>query len=158
MTALENAWPGLRRAGVLALWCALVCGALNVFGAEVMPAKPTRYFNDYAGATSIQVQQELDRKLEAFEKSDSTQVIVAIYPRMQSESDIADYTQRVAQSWGVGQARTNNGAVLFVFVNDRRMYLQVGYGLEGAIPDITALDITENRVKPHFRNNDYNTG
>ena len=128
------------------------------FGAEVIPPKPQRYFNDYAGVTSRSVQQELDRKLEAFEKSDSSQVVVAIYPRMQSESDIADYTRRVAESWRVGQAGTNNGAVLFVFAADRKMYLQVGYGLEGAIPDITAKDITEYRIKPHFRNNDYNAG
>lgn len=144
-----------RSAGFLALLFALVAG---ISAAEVMPSKPERYFNDYAGVTSIPVQQELDRKLEAFEKSDSSQIIVAIYPRMQSDSDIADYTQRVAESWRVGQARTNNGAVLFVFVEDRKMYLQVGYGLEGAIPDITAKDITEYRIKPHFRNNDYNAG
>ena len=144
----------LRRTWALLLFL-FYCSA---YGAEVMPPKPARYFNDYAGVVSLPVQQELDRKLEAFEKSDSTQVIVAIYPRMQSESDIADYTQRVAQSWRVGQQGTNNGAVLFVFVNDRKMYLQVGYGLEGAIPDITAKDITEYRVKPHFRNNDYNAG
>ena len=50
----------------------------SAFAAEVMPPKPARYFNDYAGVVSLPVQQELDRKLEAFEKSDSTQVIVAI--------------------------------------------------------------------------------
>ena len=130
----------IRSAGLLAFLFALVAG---ISAAEVMPPKPQRYFNDYAGATSLQVQQELDRKLEAFEKSDSSQVVVAIFPRMQSDSDIADYTRRLAESWRVGQARTNNGAVLFVFVQDRKMYLQVGYGLEGAIPDITAKDITE---------------
>jgi len=143
------------KAGALALFIAL---AWNSFAAEVMPPKPQRYFNDYAGVTSQQVQQELNRKLEAFEKSDSSQIVVAIFPRMQSDSDIADYTQRVAESWRVGQAGTNNGAVLFVFVNDRKMYLQIGYGLEGAIPDITAKDITEYRIKPHFKNNDYNAG
>ncbi|MGZ8920219.1 MAG: TPM domain-containing protein [Limisphaerales bacterium] len=158
MAALEIAWPGLRRAGVLALWCALVCGALNVFGAEVMPAKPTRHFNDYAGVTSIQVQQELDRKLEAFEKSDSTQVIVAIYPRMQSESDIADYTIRIFENWDIGRKGTNNGAALFVFVSNRQMTIRTGYGLEGAIPDITAKNIIETRIKPHFASGDYNAG
>src|SRR5687767_6231794 len=112
----------VRRA--LALMLFLFFSGL-AFAAEVIPPKPARYFNDYAGVVSLPVQQELDRKLEAFEKSDSTQVIVAIYPKMQSDSDIADYTQRVAQSWRVGQQRTNNGAVLFVFVNDRKMYLQV---------------------------------
>ena len=144
--------------GNLAFVALLVWSNSAAFGAEVIPPKPQRYFNDYAGVTSLSVQQELDRKLEAFEKSDSSQVVVAIYPRMQSESDIADYTRRVAESWRVGQARTNNGAVLFVFAADRKMYLQVGYGLEGAIPDITAKDITEYRIKPHFRNNDYDAG
>ena len=141
--------------GVVAILLVMVCGAA---AAEVMPPKPERYFNDYAGVTSAEVQQRLNQKLEAFEKSDSSQVVVAIYPEMQSDSSIDDYTVRVAQSWRVGQAGTNNGAVLFVFVKDRQMYLQVGYGLEGAIPDITAKDITENRIKPHFRNNDYNAG
>ena len=62
---------------------------------------------------------------------------------MQSESDVADYTQRVAQAWGVGQKDRRNGVVLFVFIQDRKMFIQVGYGLEGALPDATAFDITE---------------
>src|SRR5215216_3723452 len=77
---------------------------------------------------------------------------------MQSDSDIADYTQRVAQAWGVGQKERRNGVVLFVFVQDRKMFIQVGYGLEGALPDVTAFDITEYRIKPHFRSNDYQGG
>jgi uncharacterized protein len=77
---------------------------------------------------------------------------------MQSDSDIADYTQRVAQSWGVGQKERRNGAVLFVFVQDRKMFIQVGYGLEGVLPDITAFDITEYKIKPQFRNGDYEGG
>jgi uncharacterized protein len=77
---------------------------------------------------------------------------------MQSESDIADYTQRVAQAWGVGQKERRNGAVLFVFVQDRKMFIQVGYGLEGALPDATAFDITEYKIKPHFRSGDYEGG
>jgi len=77
---------------------------------------------------------------------------------MQSDSDIADYTQRVAQAWGVGQKERRNGVVLFLFINDRKIYIQVGYGLEGALPDITAFDITEYKIKPHFRNGDYQGG
>src|SRR5882762_21775 len=77
---------------------------------------------------------------------------------MQSDSSIEDYTQRVAQAWGVGQKEQRNGVVLFVFPQDRKMFIQVGYGLEGALPDATAVDITEYRIKPHFRNNDYEGG
>jgi hypothetical protein len=77
---------------------------------------------------------------------------------MQSDSDIADYTQRVAQAWGVGHKERRNGVVLFVFIQDRKMFIQVGYGLEGALPNATAFDITEYHIKPLFRNGDYEGG
>src|SRR5207249_8886547 len=99
-----------------------------------------------------------NEQLVQFERETSNQVVVAVFPKMQSNSDIADYTQRVAQTWGVGQKDRRNGAVLFVFVQDRKMFIQVGYGLEGALPDITAFDITEYQIKPLFRNNDYEGG
>jgi uncharacterized protein len=137
---------------------ALVLDPPDVRAAEIIPPKPPRHFNDLAGVTSVEVQQQLDRALDQFEKSDSTQIVVAIYPKMQSDGDIAEYTVRVAQKWRAGTEANDNGAVLFVFVEDRKMYLQVGYGLEGAIPDITAKDITENRIKPHLRAGDYNAG
>src|SRR5207248_9914953 len=88
----------------------------------------------------------------------SNQVVVAVFPKMQSDDAVAAYTQRVAQAWGVGQKEQRNGVVLFVFTQDRKIFIQVGYGLEGALPDATAVDITEYRIKPHFRNNDYEGG
>ena len=124
----------------------------------MIPPKPTRYFNDYAGVTSPAVREQLNSRLEQLEKSDGTQVVVAIFDKMQTESSIDDYTLRVAQSWKVGQKEKSNGAILFVFIKDRKMYLQTGYGVEGAIPDITAKDITENRIKPFFRNGNYDAG
>ena len=126
--------------------------------AEVIPPKPDRYFNDYAGVVSKTAALRFNEELAQFERETSDQVVVAIFPKMQSDSDIADYTQRVAQAWGVGQKERRNGVVLFVFVQDRKMFIQVGYGLEGALPDITAFDITEYRMKPLFRNGDYEGG
>jgi uncharacterized protein len=126
--------------------------------AEVIPPKPDHYFNDYAGVVSKDAAERFNAQLEQFEKETSDQVVVAIYSKMQSDSSIADYTQRVAQAWGVGQKERRNGVVLFVFVQDHKMFIQVGYGLEGALPDITAFDITEYKIKPHFRNNDYEGG
>ena len=132
--------------------------ALAIQGAETIPPAPPRHFNDFAKVVPDNVERELDRQLEDLEKSDSTQILVAVYPRMQSDDDIAAYTQRVAEKWGAGTAKQDNGAVLFVFVQDRKMYLQVGYGLEGAIPDLTAKDIIENRIKPHFARGDFGAG
>ena len=132
--------------------------ALNARAAEVIPPKPAAYFSDYAGVVSKEAASRFNEQLAQFERETSNQVVVAVFPKMQSDDDIAAYTQRVAQAWGVGQKEQRNGVVLFVFTQDRKMFIQVGYGLEGALPDITAFDITENRIKPHFRNNDYEGG
>ncbi len=130
----------------------------NCRGAEVIPPKPPGYFNDYANAVGKEVALRLNEQLAQFERETSNQIIVAVYRTMQTDSDIADYTRRVAQAWGVGQADKRNGAALFVFIDDRKMYIQVGYGLEGAIPDVTAFDITERHIKPRFKVNDYEGG
>jgi uncharacterized protein len=127
-------------------------------GAETIPPKPARYFNDYASVVSPGVADRLNTQLAQFERDTSDQVVVAIFRKMESDSSIDDYTQRVAQAWGVGQARQRNGVVLFVFVDDRKMFIQVGYGLEGALPDVTAFDITERHIKPNFRTGDYEGG
>jgi uncharacterized protein len=132
--------------------------AISSRAAEVIPPKPERYFNDYAGVVSKDAASRFNEQLAQFERETSDQVVVAVFSKMQSESDIADYTQRVAQAWGVGQKEQRNGAVLFVFVQDRKMFIQVGYGLEGALPDATAFDITERHIKPLFRNGNYDGG
>jgi len=126
--------------------------------AEVIPPAPERYFNDYAHVVSPTTAAELNQKLEQFERDASSQIRVVIYPKMQSDSSIEDYTVRVAQSWGIGRKEKNNGVVLFVFVQDHTMYMQVAYGLEGTLPDALAKQIIENEIKPHFRNGDFDGG
>jgi uncharacterized protein len=132
--------------------------AFGAQAAEVMPPRPPQYFNDYAHVASPATVAELNSQLEQFERDTSSQILVAVYPKMETDSSIEDYTVRVAQSWGVGQKEKNNGAVLFVFVQDHKMYIQVGYGLEGALPDALAKQIIENEIKPHFRGGDFDGG
>ncbi len=150
-----RALPRTLRSLVVGIYVLLVS---HSFAAEVIPPKPDRYFNDYAGVVSKEAGNRFNEQLAQFERETSDQVVVAVFPKMQSESDIADYTQRVAQAWGVGQKDRRNGAVLFVFVQDRKMFIQVGYGLEGALPDATAFDITERHIKPLFRAGNYEAG
>jgi uncharacterized protein len=143
-------------AGVaLALLFVLSPGA---HAAETVPPKPAGYFNDYAGVVSKEAALRFNEKLAQFERETSNQVLVAVFKKMESDSSIDDYTQRVAQAWGVGRKDRRNGAVLFVFVEDRKMFIQVGYGLEGVLTDLTAYDITERHIKPRFRANDYEGG
>lgn len=157
-TRKKSGWRGeLRLVSFFVVLC-LTISVTRSPAAEVIPPKPDRYFNDYAHVISTGTATRLNDQLAQFERDTSSQVVVAIYPKMQSDSDIADYTRRVAQSWGVGQKKINNGVVLFVFPSDRKMFIQTGYGAEGAIPDATAFDITEYHIKPHFRNNDFDGG
>ncbi len=137
---------------------ALFLGLLGPLAAETMPSKPERYFNDYAEVVDKSAAAELNEQLAQFERDTSTQLVVAVYPSMQSESSVDDYTQRIAQTWGIGRKEKNNGAVLFVFVADHKMFIQTGYGLEGALPDATCFDITHNIIAPFFKKNDYTGG
>jgi uncharacterized protein len=136
----------------------LFCLCLAATAAEQIPPAPEHYFNDYAHVVSGSTSARLNKTLEDFERETSNQILVAIYTKMESDSSIEDYTVRVAQSWRVGQKARNNGAVLFVFVQDRKMFLQVAYGLEGALPDVVAKRIIENEIKPRFKNGDYDGG
>jgi uncharacterized protein len=127
-------------------------------GAEVIPQKPPRYVNDYASVLSAGALQKLNSALENFEKETSSQIVVVIYPKMQSDSSIEDYTVRIAQKWGIGQKTKDNGAILFVFIQNHTMRIEVGYGLEGAIPDITAKRIIEDEIAPQVRSQNYDAG
>ena len=137
---------------------AILASAICANAAEIIPPKPDRYFNDYAGVVSRGVVERLNAQLAQFERDTSDQVVVAVYQKMQSESSIEDYAQRIAQTWQVGQKDKRNGVVLLVFLDDRKASMQVGYGLEGALPDITAYDIRERHMNPHFRKGDYEGG
>ncbi|MEY2529295.1 MAG: uncharacterized protein QOJ05_1385 [Verrucomicrobiota bacterium] len=150
---------GFLRPRVLVAVLIFLSGFANpAVSAEVIPPKPAGYFNDYANVVSKEKALALNEKLAQFERESSNQVLVAVFRKMETDSDIADYTHRIAESWKVGQADKRNGAVLFVFIDDRKMFIQVGYGLEGALPDITAFDITERHIKPRFKTGDYAGG
>lgn len=136
------------------LWLVLLFAAR----AETLPPKPANYFNDYAGVVSRSTANQLNDRLRQFERESSNQIVVAVFPKMNTESSIADYCQRIFQSWKVGQAKQNNGAILFVFVQDHQMRIQTGYGLEGALPDILCKQIIENEIVPRFKNRDFSGG
>ena len=144
-------------------WLRLVALTLGLaigtaFAKERIPPAPKAYFNDYAAVVSPAVSSELNAQLEANERTTSNQLLVAIYPRMESDSSVQDYTVRIAESWRVGQAGKDNGAGLFVFLEQREIFLQVGYGLEPVLTDATAKQIVENELIPYFRQNKIDEG
>ena len=103
---------------LLWIWC------LSAIAGEVIPPAPKHYFNDYANVVNAGTAAQLNTQLENFERSTGNQIRVAVFPKMQSDSSIDEYTVRVARAWQIGLKGTNNGAVLFVFVQDHQMFLQ----------------------------------
>ena len=130
----------------------------RLFAAEVIPPPPAAYFNDYAHVVSAGTAAQLNKTLEDFERQSSDQIVVAVFSKMQSDSSIEDYTVRVARSWQAGQKGKNNGAVLFVFKQDYKMFLQVGYGLEGVLPDALCKRIIDEQITPRFKAGDFDGG
>src|SRR5438445_13276840 len=86
--------------------------AINSRAAEVIPPKPDRYFNDYAGVVSKEAASRFNEQLAQFERETSDQVVVAAFPKLQSDPDSADYTNRVAHAWTVAQKERHNTPIL----------------------------------------------
>jgi len=125
--------------------------------AQDFPAKPNTLVNDYTGTLSeVQIQQ-LENKLVAFDDSSSTQIAIAIIKSV-GQYDINDYALGLGRAWGVGGAKKNNGVMIVVSLGDRKISMQTGYGLEGALPDIITKRIIENEIKPYFKQGDYYGG
>src|ERR1700722_10903510 len=129
----------------------------HVMAAE-LPAQPTRYFNDYASLIDPGTAQQLNQRLEDFERQTSNQILVVIYRSLPADAALEDFTQDAFRAWKVGQQGRNNGAVLFVFVNDRKMRIQTGYGLEGALPDAICKRIISDEMAPRFKTGDFAGG
>jgi uncharacterized protein len=146
---------GCRHVRLLAVWLGLT---LAGFAAETLPPKPAHYFNDSAGVVPAATAAQLNAKLEAFERTTSCQVVVAVFPKMQSDSSLEDYAQRLFQAWQLGQKDKNNGVAFLVFTQDRKMRIQTGYGLEGALPDALCKRIIADEVAPAFKRGDFAAG
>jgi uncharacterized protein len=126
--------------------------------ATEIPARPLHYFNDYASLIDPQTAQRLDRQLEDFERQTSNQILVVIYPSLPGDAAIEDFAQDAFRAWKPGQQGRNNGAILFVFVKDKKMRIQTGYGLEGALPDAICKRIISDEIAPRFKVGDFGGG
>jgi len=143
----------MRRFALLAL--ALVLAFSPALALDI-PARPTNYVNDYAGVLSAADREALNQDLKDFEKATSTQIFVAIFPSLEGEEH-ADFGVRLASAWKVG-TKKDNGVLLDVFMKDRAIGIEVGYGLEGALPDVTCDRIIRDEMAPLFKQGDYAGG
>lgn len=113
--------------------------------------------NDYAGVLGADGRRQLESRLAAGEGSTGVQMVVALFPSLEGES-LEDFSVRLAERWRVGDKRLDNGAILLVFVRERRVRLEVGYGLEPDVPDAIAAQIIRESIAPRFREQRYAAG
>ena len=112
---------------------------------------------DNAGIIDAATKAVLTQKLADFEKKGSDQIVVATIPSLDGE-EIEPYANRLFRFWKLGQAKENNGVLLLVAPNDRKMRIEVGYGLEGTLTDLHTKLIIENDMVPAFRAGDFSGG
>jgi uncharacterized protein len=126
---------------------------------KALPPRPNppKLVTDLTGTLTPDQKDALERKLVAYDDSTSNQIAIVIIPST-GDYDISDYAFALGRSWGVGNKKNNNGVVVLVAKNDRKMFIAPGYGLEGAIPDITAKQIIDNEMLPNFKGNDFYRG
>ena len=125
---------------------------------ELVAVPPlTSPVTDVAGILTPDQSAALDAKLRAFEQGKGSQVAVLIVPTSQPEA-IEQYAIRVADAWKLGREGVDDGALLLVAIQDRRVRIEVGYGLEGALPDAIANRIIDEVIVPAFRAGDYYGG
>lgn len=136
-----------------------VCALLASFsaGALEVPPPPTRWVTDRAGILGGTEADLLNRKLSDFEQETGAQFIIYIFPSLEGES-MEDFTIRAVGRWKAGQKKYDNGLVLFVFVQEQRVRVEVGYGLEGTITDAVSSRVIREQIAPAFQQKRYYDG
>lgn len=135
--------------------------ALSLFGlTKEVPTKPDgpdRFINDFANVLSPDQIRNLNLKLFNYWDSTSTEMVVVIDKSLEDD-DLEDYSQKLAQAWGIGMKGKDNGLLLYVSIEDGAIRIHMGYGLEGAIPDFLAGRVIDGMIKPNFKQELYGKG
>jgi len=147
MTLLRHGLAGLL----------LLCSGAAMAASEVAVPQFQAYVTDLAGLLQPPQRAALEQKLAAFARERGSEVALLILPTTQPET-IEQYAIRVAEAWKPGRAQQDDGLLLVMARNDRTLRIEVGYGLEGAIPDAIAKRVIEETILPRFRQNDYYGG
>ncbi len=113
--------------------------------------------NDLAGMLSPETAQALEQRLAAFEQETGHQIAVLTIPSLEGDA-IEDFTIRVAEAWKIGKKGFDNGAILVIAQKDKKLRIEVGYGLEGVMPDAIASRIIREVIVPRFRGGDFSGG
>jgi uncharacterized protein len=122
-----------------------------------VPEWPHAYVTDQANLLTPDTKAKLERALASYELQTTHQVLLVTLPSLEGDS-LEDFSIRLAEAWKAGQKGQDNGVILLIFRDDRRMRIEVGYGLEGVLPDALAGQIINRLVVPNFKNGEFEKG
>ncbi len=127
--------------------------------AQDIPAQPQppKLVNDFANILSPQEEAALERKLVAYDDSTSTQIAIVTIGTTGGYA-MVDYAVKLGRKWGIGGKKFDNGIVILVATQDQKVFIATGYGMEGAVPDITAQQIIDHSIVPNFRGGNFYRG
>ena len=143
-------------AGILVFWTFswALCGSVFAYQS---PGSPNGYVNDFAGVLSAATEDEVNALLYDFSKNESNEVAVVTVTDLGGE-EIEYYASKLFEEWGIGTAEHDNGVLLLVAVEDKKVRLEVGYGLEGTLTDLEAWAIIDGVLLPAFKAGDFDKG
>ncbi len=129
----------------------------QAFAQRAIPPHGGEWVHDEANVLSASTKAELETILKHHRDSTSNQIAVYLIPSLEGD-DIDDYANRVFAEWKLGQEKKDNGVLFLIAMQDKKMRIEVGYGLEGVLTDALSSRINRNEVSPHFRAGDYEGG
>ena len=154
---MSNIYSTLKKLSALGITQVLCLLFIAHFAAGIEVPTLTQRVNDQANLLSASTEEQLESVLAALEKEESTQIAVLTIDSLDGEN-LEGFSLRVVENWQLGQEKLDNGALLLVVKNDRKIRIEVGYGLEGVLTDLTAGRIIRNVITPNFKNGNFDRG
>ena len=139
------------------LWISILLLLSIAVQAQDFPERSSMLVNDYAQVLSAAETNALEAKLVAYNDSTSTEIAIVIIKSL-GNYEVSDYATKLGEKWGIGVKGKNNGLVILASIEDRKVTIQTGYGMEGVLPDAICKQIVENEIKPEFKQGNYYQG
>lgn len=139
------------------IYILLLVLSVGIFAQEAEIPRLEHYVNDFTGTLTSQQRSALEKTLQQFDKETSTQLVVLMINSLEGYP-IDMYAYEVAEKNKIGRSGKDNGVLLLIAKGDKKMRIEVGYGLEGALPDAMASSIIRNEIAPYFKRGDYYKG
>jgi len=139
---------------LLVFFSLVLSAGLRSYGQGIPPKpNPPRLVNDFAHVMTADQIAALESKLVAYDDSTSVQIVIVTVPTI-GDASIEDYALKILRDWGVGNKKTNNGIIVLAAIQEHKVTISTGYGMEGSVTDVISKEIIDNEIVPNFRGTD----